>query len=279
MTPSSIDDEEPRKSTSPLYAVLLVVAMLAALAGLMWSYSLAGRLTHAEAELASTQQQNRKLANALQDTNAKLSVTSETLGHSLGLTQEQLERRADELLHRQQADTTRLESEQQANRKQISSVSTDVAGVKTDVGGVKTGLTQTQTELQQAEAQMKKMQGDLGIESGLIATNSSELAVLKHQGDRNYYEFTLHKKKKQAVATIALELRKADAKHNRYTLWVFSDDKKIEKKDRSLDEPVQFYTGAHPMLFELVVNQIGRNEVSGYISTPKNAPKPVTVSR
>jgi septal ring factor EnvC (AmiA/AmiB activator) len=278
MTPSSLPDEEPKRS-SALFTLLLVAAVVAALAGLMWSYSLAGRLTHAEAELASTQQQNRKLANALAETNARLSVTSETLGHSLGLTQEQLERRADELLNRQQADTKRLETEQQANRKQISSVSTDVAGVRTDVGGVKTGLSQTQTELQQTEAQMKQMQGDLGIESGLIATNNQELEALKHQGDRTYYAFTLRKKKKEAVGTIALELRKADAKHNRYTLWVFSDDKRIEKKNRSLDEPVQFYTGSTPMLFEIVVNKIGRNAVSGYLSTPRNAPRPVTVSR
>ncbi|ACO32503.1 MULTISPECIES: hypothetical protein [Acidobacterium] len=277
MTPNSFSDEEPKRS-SALFTLLLVAAVLAALAGLMWSYSLAGRLTHAEAELASTQQQNRKLANALAETNARLSVTSETLGHSLGLTQQQLERRANELLNRQNADTKRLETEQQANRKQISSVSTDVAGVKTDVGGVKTGLSQTQTELQQTEAQMKKMQGDLGIESGLIATNSKELDALRHQGDRNYYEFTLRKKKKQAVGTIALELRKADPKHSRYTLWVFSNDKRIEKKNRSLDEPVQFYSGSKPMLFELVVNKIGHNVVSGYLSTPKNAPKPVTVS-
>lgn len=278
MTPNSFSDEEPKRS-SALFTLVLVAAVVAALAGLMWSYSLAGRLTHAEAELASTQQQNRKLANALAETNARLSVTSETLGHSLGLTQQQLERRADELLNRQNADTRRLETEQQADRKQISSVSTDVAGVKTDVGGVKTGLTQTQTELQQTEAQMKKMQGDLGIESGLIATNSKELDALKHQGDRNYYEFTLHKKKKQAVGTIAIELRKADPRHSRYTLWVFSNDKRIEKKNRSLDEPVQFYSGSTPMLFELVVNKIGHNMVSGYLSTPKSAPKPVTVSR
>jgi len=270
-------DEEPRKKLSLLSTFLLIAAVAAAFAGLVWSYSLAGRLTHAEAELASTQLQNRKLAQALEDTNAKLDVTTETLGHSLGLTQQQIEQRTRDLLHRQQADAARLESEQQANRRQITSVSTDVAGVKTDVGGVKTGLTQTQTELAQDEARMRKMQGDLGIESGLIATNARELEALKQQGSRNYYAFTLHKKKKQAVATIALELRKADPRHNRYTLWVFSDDKRIEKKNRTLDEPVQFYTGANHLLFELVVNKIGHNLVSGYVSTPRNAPAPVAV--
>lgn len=265
-----------RRGFSGLFTILLVLAVLAALAGLVWSYSLAGRLTHAETQLATAQQQNRKLATALNETNAQLRVTSETLGHSLGLTQEQLRRRADELLHRQQADSRRLESEQQDARKQISSVSTDVAGVRTDVGGVKTDLGQTKTQLQSDEARMQHMQGDLGVESGLIATNHDELEALKHRGDRNYYEFTLRKGSKQAVATIALQLKKADEKHSRGTLIVFADDRKIEKKDRGLNEPVQFYTGKDHLLFELVVNDIGKNEVQGYVSTPKDAPKPVT---
>ena len=69
-------------------------------------------------------------------------------------------------------------------------------------------------------------------------------------------------------------MKKADVKHSRYTLEIYSDDKKIEKKNRDLDEPLQFYTGKNPMLFEVVVNQIGKNQVSGYLATPKNAPKP-----
>jgi chromosome segregation ATPase len=267
-----------RRGYSGLFTILLLAAIVAALAGLLWSYSLSGRLTHAEAQLATTQQQNRKLANALNETNARLKITSETLGHSVGLTQEQLEKRAEDLLHRQQADARRFEIEQQAAKQQISTVSSDVADVKTDVGGVKTDLGQTRAQLQTDEAQMQQMRGDLGIESGLIATNHGELEVLKHRGDRNYYEFTLQKGKRQAVATIAVQLRKADPKHSRYTLEVFADDKKIEKKDRGLNEPVQFYTGKDHLLFELVVNQINKNEVAGYVSTPKEAPKPVIPS-
>src|ERR1700723_3772082 len=179
---------EPR-SYSGLLIGLLAVAVLCALAGLIWSYSLAGRLTHAEAQVASAQEQNAKLASALNETNARLRVTSETLGHSLGLTQKQLEDRAADLLRRQQADAKRFESEQQAAQQQISSVSTDVSGVKTDVGGVKTDLTATKSELQNAEAQMQSMKGDRGGQSGLIATNGKELDILKHMGDRNIYEF------------------------------------------------------------------------------------------
>jgi len=267
-----------QRSYSNLFVIVLAVAVLCALAGLIWSYTLAGRLTHAEAQLATAQQQNDKLATALNETNARLRVTSETLGQSLGMTQRQLEEKAQDLLNRQQADAKRLEKENAAARQQISAVSSDVTGVKTDVGGVKTDLGNTKTELQNAVSQMQKMQGDMGVQSGLIATNSKELDVLKHLGDRNYYEFTLDKGHKQAVATVALELKKADPKHSRFTVVVYSDDKEIQKKDRNLDEPIQFYTGKGHLLYELVVNNISHNRIQGYVATPKNAPVPVTTS-
>ena len=70
-------------------------------------------------------------------------------------------------------------------------------------------------------------------------------------------------------------MRKVDEKHSRYTLDVSADDRNIEKKDKNLDEPVQFYTGKNPVLFELVVNNIEKNKVSGYLSTPKGAPQAI----
>jgi len=266
-------------SSSRFQVVLLVVAIVAALAGLVWSYFLASRLTNAEAQVASAQAQNQKLAALLDQTNARLRVTSETLGHSLGLTQQQLEQRAQDLLRRQQVEAQHFETEHSAEQQQIGAVSTDVSGVKTDVGGVKTDLSATKTQLAAAEAQLQSMKGDLGIQSGLIATNAHELDILKHIGDRNYYQFTLDKHRKQAVATVALELKKADPKHNRFTVVVYSDDREILKKDRSLDEPIQFYTGKNHLLYELVVNSIpNKNTIQGYIATPKNAPVPITPS-
>ncbi|MFZ0661349.1 MAG: hypothetical protein WAM66_01540 [Acidobacteriaceae bacterium] len=263
---------------SGLFLILLGLAVLAAIAGLGWSYHLSGRLTHAETEVLQAQQQNQKLASALNETNARLKVTSQTLGHSLGITQNQLEQRAQDLLNRQQAAARHFETEQQATQQKISSVSSDVSGVKTDVGGVKTDLGNTQTELKSDEAQLQSMKGDLGMASGLIATNQHELDILKHKGDRNYYQFTLWKGKKRPVSTVSLELKKADVKHSRYTLIVYADDKKIEKKNRGLNEPVQFYTGKDNYLYELVVNSIEKNQVKGYIATPKNAPVPVSIS-
>jgi hypothetical protein len=266
-----------QRSSSRLLVVLLVVAVVAALAGLVWSYFLTSRLTNAEARVASAQAQNQKLASALDETNARLRVTSETLGRSLGLTQQQLEQRAQDLLRRQQVQAQHFETEHTAEQQQIGAVSTDVTGVKTDVGGVKTDLNATKTQLQATESQLQSMKGDLGIQSGLIATNAQELEILKHVGDRTYYEFTLDKRHKKAVATVALELKKADPKHSRFTLVVDSDDKQILKKDRSLDEPIQFYSGKNHLLYELVVNSIpNKNTIQGYIAAPKNAPIPVT---
>jgi DNA repair exonuclease SbcCD ATPase subunit len=267
-----------QRSYSGLFLAMLAVAIVAAIAGLGWSYYLSGRLTNAEAKLGQAQQQNDKLGAALEETNARLKVTSDTLGHSLGLTQHQLEVKAQDLLRRQQADTTRLESENQATQKAVSSVSSDVSSVKTDVGGVKSDLGSTKTELKTAETQLQSMKGDMGVQSGLIATNHDQLEILKHKGDRNYFEFTLNKGQRKPVSTVSLELKKADTKHSRYTLEVYADDKKIEKKDRGLNEPVQFYTGKDNYLYELVVNSIDKNVVKGYISTPKSAPAPVTTS-
>ena len=269
--------ETAERTQSGLFLAILAFAALAALGALIWSYTLETRLEKSQAALANAQQQNDKLAEGLNETNAKLRVTSETLGQSVGLTQRQLEARASEFLKRQQAETNRLEREQQAAQaeaqKQIGAVSSDVSSVKTDVGGVKTDVAATKTELQTAETQLRRVTGDLGVTSGLVATNGKELELLKHKGDRNYYDLTLTKGSKPfPISGISLTLKKADTKHSKYTLLVESDDKKIEKKDKNLDEPVQFYTGKDKLLYELVINTINKNQVIGYLATPKNAP-------
>src|SRR5262249_51828097 len=95
--------------------------------------------------------------------------------------------------------------------------------------------------------------------------------VLKHRGDRDYVEFTLYKGKDPTrVSTVSLQLKKVDPKKSQFTLYVMADDKKIEKKDRNALEPLQFYTGRDRNLFEIVINAVDKNAVSGYMSTPKN---------
>jgi hypothetical protein len=269
------------RSYSGLFLAMVAVALLAAFGGLVWSYTLSSRLAKSEAALVAAQQKNDALSTALDKTNAELRVETEALSKSVGLTQRQLEERAADLQRRQEVEAKRLASEQQAASeaatKQIGAVSSQVSSVQSDVGGVKTQVAKTQTDLATTQAQLQSMKGDLGIQSGLIATNRQELEILKHKGDRNYYEFTLNKQKQpQPVATVSLVLKKTDPKKNRYTLVVVADDKQIEKKDKGTNEPVQFYTGKDNLLFELVVNNVNKNQVIGYISTPKNAPAPVT---
>ena len=261
-----------RTVSSALLAVV-VVALLAALGGLVWSYSLQKNLGTTQARLAVADQKNAELAQKLEATNARLRATSETLGQSVGMTQKQIEVRTQSLLAAQRAATEKFEAQQAAQTKEIGAVSTEVSSVKTDVGGVKTDVAATRTDLEATKTQLTRVMGDAGVMSGLIAKNHDELEVLKHKGDRNYYEFSLQKGAKPTLlSTIKLQLKKADEKHSKYTLNVSADDRTIEKKDKGLDEPVQFYTGKDPVLFELVVNVIEKNKVSGYLSTPKNAP-------
>ena len=272
---SSVDDT-PRTYSGALLAII-AVALFCAIGGLAWTYTLSGRIAHEEAALADANQQNVKLAAELRETDARLKVTAEELGKSLGLTQKQMDARAQQIIAREQAENKRLETAQQQTAQQVTAVASDVSNVKTDVGGVKTDLGKTQTDLAQAVTQLQSMKGDLSDHSSLIARNHDELEVLKHKGDRTYYEFTLSKGDRKPVGTVSLELKKTDAKKSRFTLVVYADDKRYEKKDRNLNEPLQFYAGKDPGLYEIVVNSISsKNQIAGYLSTPKGAPAPPT---
>jgi F0F1-type ATP synthase membrane subunit b/b' len=271
-------DDTPRTYSGALLAAI-AVALLAGVAGLIWNYTLSGRIATQQTELTEATQQNVKLAAELRETDARLKVATEELGNSLGLTQKQMDARAEEIIKREQADNKRLESAEQQTAQQVSAVSSDVSAVKTDVGGVKTDLGKTQSDLATTISQLTSMKGDLSDHSSLIARNHDELELLKHKGDRSYYEFSLTKGQKKPVGTVSLELKKADSKKSKFTLVVYSDDKAYEKKDRNLNEPLQFYSGKEQMLFEVVVNSVGaKNQtISGYLTTPKNAPAPPTV--
>lgn len=262
------------RSASGAFIAAVVVAVLFAVGGLVWCYSLQNHIAATDAKLADADKKNSQLSDQLDATRARLSATTETLSQNVGATQKQIDARANAIMaaqKEQNVETAKLAQQQQAAEKQIGAVSNDVATVKTDVGGVKTDVATTKSDLETTKSQLQRVVGDAGVMSGLIATNHSELEVLKHKGDRNYVEFTLQKGAKPTLlSTITLQLKKVDEKHSRYTLAVSADDRNIEKKDKNLDEPVQFYTGKDPVLFELVVNNIEKNKVSGYLSTPKN---------
>ncbi len=223
-------------------------------------------------DLSASQAQVAELQKRMQSAEAQ----EETLGEKLGMTKKELGQRAAELQAQQKAAVSRLEKEQ---KEQMGQVSGEVAGVKTDVGGVKTDVASTKADLEATKARLQSAVGDLGVQSGLIATTRGDLEVLKHRGDRNYYEFTLLRgTKSQPVATVALQLKKVDPKRGKYTMEVTADDKTIEKKDRTVAEPIQFYSGRDHLLFELVVWTVDKNKATGYLSTPKGAPTPVTAN-
>ena len=262
-----------RRELACLLLILLAIVVIAAAGYAQYTNHLA--IQKLTSDLTGSQAEVKELQNRMQTSEAQ----EETLARQAGMTKKELAERTRELQAQQKAAEQRLEQEATAQKAQISAVSGDVAGVKTDVGGVKTDVASTKADLEATKARLQSTVGDLGVQSGLIATTRSDLEVLKHKGDRNYYEFTLLKgAKPQPVATISLQLKKADPKKGKFTVNVTSDDKTIEKKDRNVAEPIQFYSGRDHLLFELVVWTVDKNKATGYLSTPKNAPVPVTAS-
>ena len=269
--------EDAPRTYSGAFLAAVAVALLAAIGSLIWCFTLGSRLSTAQAELADAKQQSTQLAAELRETNARLQVATDELGKSVGLTQKELDERAQAIIQREAADNQRLENAQKQTAQQVSQVSNQVSSVQTDVGGVKTDLSKTQSDLATTISQLQQVRGDLTNTNSVIARNHDELVLLEHKGDRNYYEFSLQRGEKKPVGTVSLELRKTDQKHSRFTLDIFADDKTYEKKDRNVNEPLQFYSGKEPALFEIVVNNMNsKNEVSGYLSAPKSAPVPPT---
>jgi len=253
--------------------LLLAIALIYVLASLYFMYTLKTRLDALDQKQQTLESAQTELTARLHSTRSEL---KEALTTEVGSTKQELAKRAAELQAAQKSSETKLTAEQKQQGQQLAAVDTEVSGVKTDVGSAKTDIAKTQTDLQATNAKLEKTIGDLGVQSGLVAKNSSELEILKHKGDRNYYEFTLKKGARQPVSTVSLELKKVDAKKSRFTLNVMADDKTIEKKDRTVGEPLQFYTGRDHLLYEVVAFSADKNSITGYLSTPKNAPKPVT---
>jgi len=262
---SKVVSEAPSEGMSMTAKILLgVAALYVAISGFFF-YSLNDKISSLQAQQTALEQQQQKKMNEL---NAQMKADRETLASQVGMTEKELNARSAELRRSQAAAESRLVQQQTA-------VSTVVSGVQTDVTAVKSDVALTKSDLEATKAKLEHAIGDLGLQSGLIAHTRDELDALKHRGDRNYYEFTLRKgKDRTPVSTISLQLRKTDAKKNKYTLDVLADDRTIEKKDRNIFEPCQFYTGRDHMLYELVVNDIRKDQISGYLSTPKSAPQP-----
>jgi chromosome segregation ATPase len=270
---TTVYNPEPQSSIGKWVLILLAVAF--ASASSFFIYDQHTKLDKLTQDQAASQTQIGDLTKRMQAAEAD----SETLAHQLGMTKKELATRADTLQREQQSAAARIAAQAEQEKKDVSAVSGEVGNVKTDVGGVKSDVAATKASLDATIAKLQTTVGDLGQQSGLIANTRADLEALKHRGDRQYYEFTLLKgAKPQAFSTVALQLKKTDPKRGKYTLTVSADDKTIEKKDKNQSEPVQFYTGRDHMLYELVAWTVDKNKITGYLSTPKNAPVPITAT-
>src|SRR5580704_10439120 len=263
----------PSDKSAILRYVLLAAAAIYVIASFYLMYDMRTRIL-------SLEQKELALETAQDDLGKRIHATSsefkQALTSEVGMTKQEIAERAADLERQQKAAAAKLSAQQNQQGQQIAAVSGEVSGVKSDVGAAKTDIQKTQTDLAATNAKLEHAIGDLGVQSGLIAHNASELDMLKRKGERNYYDFTLQKGARTPVSTVSLQLKKVDPNKSKFTLNVIADDRTIEKKDKTVNEPLQFYTGRDHMLYELVVFTADKNSVTGYLSTPKNAPTPVT---
>jgi len=175
----------------------------------------------------------------------------------------QIDKKHKEATETLNSELGKLAEDQVAARGAIGSVNNEVSGVKQDVS-------KTKDELASTKSQLQRVVGDMGVQSDLIARNHDELAELRARGERDYIEFDLRKSDKaQRVGGMGLLLKKTDVKRQRYTVNLLADDREIEKKDKTVFEPVQFYLSGARTATEIVVNQIYKDRIVGYVSAPK----------
>jgi len=255
----------------PRWVILLFIVAFGLVAYLLYAtYSERQSMAAAQADASKKDQalaeEIDKANSRIADLKGQVDVTSQ----KLGLTE-------DELAHARSLAQTIKKQQDDSDaqlRQQIGAVQADttnkIGQVSTALNGTQTDLNSTKADLEATKQKLTSTIGDLGVQSGLIATNEKELDELKHMGDRDIYDFTLTKTKKpQHVGPIQVQLTKIDAKHYKYTLNVIADDKDIPKKDKTVDEPVQFFVSGAKTPYEIVVFDLSKNQAKGYLSTPK----------
>jgi hypothetical protein len=267
-----MSDEVTQESGGGMFRwVVLAVGAIFAIGASYFIYDGRARTEKLESEATAAKAQAAEMGKRL----AASESNSEALAAQLGMTKKELQQKSAALIAQQRSAEAAIK-EQTA---ELGKVSGEVAGVKTDVGGVKTDVAGTKADLEATKAKLERAVGDLGVQSGLIAKTAGDLDILKHRGDRKYYEFSLSRGKTPTpVSTVSLQLKKTDAKRSKFTLNVMSDDRTIEKKDRNALEPIQFYSGRDRLLYELVVWTVDKDKITGYLSTPQAAPTPVTAA-
>jgi hypothetical protein len=272
--PSPQESYHYESTGTPRWIAVLFGVVIAALAVLgVAGYSTQSRMSQ---DLAEQQKQNKVLTAQLDQANSRL---AEMKGHlevteqKIGITQAEISKaqsRAESIRKEQQASDQKLTAQLGQVQKESEE---KIGAVATEVGGAKKDIEATKNDLEITKSKMASAMGDMNVMSGLIARNRDDLEELKRRGDRNYFEFTVQKSKTpQRVGPVQVTLNKTDPRKSKYTVTLIADDRTIEKKDKTSGEPVQFYV-AHTRgtPFEMVVFDVGKNQITGYLSTPKEA--------
>jgi chromosome segregation ATPase len=204
---------------------------------------------------------SQRLAKA-EDTNAQLQGELSVVTDKMKLTQGELSKARAQAKKIKEEDAQQLADLQNQTSAQLATKASvdDINKLGTDVTGVKTDLDATKNSLQMTR-------GEFGT---LIAKNHDEVEELRRRGDRDYYEFTIDKKSdRQKVGDVMVELRGVNTKKNLYTVAIYVDDARYEKRNRSSNEPIYFFVHGSRAPLEFTVNSIGKDKISGYLSVPK----------
>lgn len=257
------------EGANPLVRNILIGAAVVYLIGSVIFMVMAQiRITDMEKRQIAAQ---KELAKKVEDSESQLRASVNVLANNTGMSQKELHKKAAILQAEESATQSRLKADEESTKQQFGAVNGEVNGVKGQVSKVSADVTDTRNDLAATKGKLETALGDINRHSELIATNHDQLELLRHRGDRDYFEFTLRKgKDPMHLSTVGLQLKKADPKKSQFTLYVLADDKKIEKKDRTINEPLQFYTGRDRNLLEVVINAVDKDVVSGYLSAPKN---------
>jgi chromosome segregation ATPase len=273
-------EPKPSAGSGPQWPIILVITgLLGAVVYILYDNNKFQQKT--AADLAVITDHIKALESHGQAGEAKLSGLISQAQEAVGHTKAELKRTAQQFQAESQkskaelseaisakADTTQVQALKQEAESKIGQVSTEVGGVKTEVGTVKTDLASTKQNLEGTQRQLLDVKETL---SAAVARNASELADLRRKGERDYFEFEIPKKNVLTkVEDIRLVLTKTDPKKGKYSVSVIVDDSKLEKRDRTVNEPVQFLVGRDRLRYELVINWVQKDKIGGYLSTPKD---------
>lgn len=260
----------------------IVVLGLVAIGGLGFGWNASSKLDATKQDVAtqlktseqSVQQDMSSLKDRLaqdEKANADLQGDLKVVTDKLKITQGQLRKARQE--------TTKLNDETNGKLTALdTSVHTELAtkAGTDDVKNVDTRVTQVSTDLSSTKDELKMAKSEMGT---LIARNHDEIDQLRRLGERDYVEFTIAgRNKPQKVGSMTVELKGINAKKNQVNLAMIVEDKRYEKKNRAINEPIFFYTSGTRLPDELVVNKIGKDQISGYVSIPKANSQPATTS-